>query len=427
MGMFGGCQYAEFSHPANPLERNDPVGVPRTPFCSPVFLMVLRSLHMESFRAHDDSRFSFVPQINLIGGTNGVGKTNIIEAIHYLCLSKSFLAKKDVLAVRHGCSWFQLRGEFEGDRRARLSVRTAYSKTEGKRVFVNGAGLDRIAEFVGTIPVVIYSHLDQALTSGGPEPRRRFLNNVLSQSRPVYLGDLIKYRRVLRQRNELLSRLRNSNVKKQGSEIVSWDRVLIHWGSRLIWARMKFLEEFSDFLERAYKLMGIADDHPAISYTSVGRLDKSVSETEVQEAFAARIQKVAHREMQQGYTAVGPHRDELVFTLNGQLLRDYASQGQHRSFLLAIKLAQYMYLFERLDEHPIMLLDDVFDTLDGARVQVILKILQQDWFGQSFITSAQPDGLAKYVDFADSHNQQFRIEAGKLVQDANNKPHGSDV
>ncbi len=372
---------------------------------------------MESFRAHDNSRFSFTPKINLIGGTNGIGKTNIVEAIHYLCLSKSFLAKKDKFALRHGYPWFQVRGDFEGDQRPALSVRLAYSKADGKRVFVNGATLERIADFVGMIPVVIYSHLDQALTAGGPEPRRRFLNNVLSQARPVYLGELIKYRRVLRQRNELLSRIRNGSVSDPGSQLSSWDSELVRWGSRLIQSRRDFLVEFGTFLERAYELMGIAPDAPAVSYKSksAGRLNADATESEVQEAFAARLRRLARREVQQGFTAVGPHRDDLVFALNGQPLREYASQGQHRSFVLAIKLAQYLYLLERLNEHPIMLLDDVFDTLDVARVRVILNLLQQDWFGQSVVTSAQPDGLAEHVAWTDPLNQRFSLEGKGIV------------
>ena len=372
---------------------------------------------MESFRAHEDTRLCFAPKVNLVGGTNGVGKTNIVEAIHYLCLSKSFIAKKDSFAVQHGCSWFQIRGEFKGDQRPSLAVRLAYSKADGKRIYVNSAILERIADLVGMIPVVIYSHLDQALAAGGPAPRRRFLNNVLSQARPVYLGELIKYRRVLRQRNGLLSRMRHGNANDPNSQLAPWNRELVRWGSRLIRARIMFLEEFGTFLQRAYEMMGIASDAPAVSYTSFGRMDPTASESDVQEAFTARLRRVARRELQQGFTAAGPHRDELVFELHGQPLREYASQGQHRSFVLAVKLAQYLYLFERLDEHPIMLLDDVFDTLDATRVRAILGILEQDWFGQSLITSAQPDSLAEYIAWSDPLNQRLRLRRDGVVTD----------
>ena len=168
--------------------------------------MRLRSLRLLSFRAHDETDVTFAPGVNLIYGPNGSGKTNLLEAIHYLCLSKSFLTSQDPHALRQGCPFFEVEGRFEGEQRPEFTARLVYVPEEGKRIFVNKAPLERLSEVVGMLPVVVFSPADGALTAGGPDERRKFLDNTLSQARPVYLDDLLKYRRALKQRNALLLR-----------------------------------------------------------------------------------------------------------------------------------------------------------------------------------------------------------------------------
>ena len=160
--------------------------------------MILRSLRLRSFRAHTETELELAPSVNLLYGPNGVGKTNVLEAVHYLCLTKSFTASRDRYAVRKEAPYFEVEGKVEEVRQKPMEVRIAYVPGEGKKMFVNGAELDRLADIVGVLPVVIFSPEDADLTAGGPSERRRFVNNILSQARPVYMDDLLKYRRARR-------------------------------------------------------------------------------------------------------------------------------------------------------------------------------------------------------------------------------------
>ncbi|MFQ5570848.1 MAG: DNA replication/repair protein RecF, partial [Rhodothermales bacterium] len=311
--------------------------------------MILRSLRLFSFRAHAETHLSFSPKVNLFYGPNGAGKTNVLEAIHYLCLSKSFIASQDAYVLRKACPYFEVDGLFEGEQRSEIKARLAYVPAEGKRLFVNGAPLERLSQIVGLLPVVVFSPKDQALTAGGPDERRRFLNNIMSQARPVYLDDLLKYRRSLRQRNELLSQYRRAPHAVQPSLLASWSEELVMLGSRVIAARLRFLQEFARFLEEAYQQIEAVAEKPTIEYTTITPLTPDADEAIVAEAYRQRLARVAQRERELGRTLVGPHRDELTFRLDALEVRRYASQGQHRTFGMALKLAQYFYLYDRLE------------------------------------------------------------------------------
>lgn len=377
--------------------------------------MLLRSLRLRNFRAHEDTRVAFAPRINLIGGPNGAGKTNLLEAIHYLCLSKSFLVGQDGCALRQQAPFFELEGLFTGTHRPELGVRLVYVPGEGKRIFFNGAPLERLADLIGTLPVVVLSPADQALTGGPPEERRRFLDNLLSQAYPAYLQDLLQYRRALRQRNELLARLRRYPASVQPSLLISWQEELVTLGSRLIQRRLHFVQEFAAFLAEAHACLGLPAEVPHIEYVTIAPLDPETDLEAIAKAFRARLHRLAPREREQGRTLAGPHRDELVLRLNGLEVRRYASQGQHRIMGLALKLAKFFYLQVRRDEMPLLLLDDVFDGLDRYRAQRILELLQHsEQIEQSFVTSARLDLLQELLTPAVAENRLFWVEAGQV-------------
>ncbi len=377
--------------------------------------MLLRSLRLRNFRAHEDTRISFASRVNLIGGPNGAGKTNLLEAIHYLCLSKSFLATQDVYALRQKAPFFELEGMFSGAHRPELVIRLVYVPGEGKRVFFNGAPLERLADLVGTVPVVVLSPADQALTGGPPEERRRFLDNLLSQAYPAYLQDLLQYRRALRQRNELLAHLRQHPASVQPSLLESWQEELVVLGSRLIYRRLRFVQEFANFLTEAHTYLGLSAEVPRIEYVSVAPLDPESEPETIAAAYRERLYQLAPREREQGRTLAGPHRDQLVLRLNGLEVRRYASQGQHRMMGLALKLAKFFYLRARREETPLLLLDDVFDGLDRYRTRRILDLLQHgDQIQQSFVTSARLDLLEELQSLNTSKNRIFWVEAGKV-------------
>ena len=380
--------------------------------------MILQSLRLLSFRAHAESQAAFAPEVNLIYGPNGAGKTNLLEAVHYLCLSKSFIASRDKYVLRKGAPYFELEGTFSGERRSKLEVRLVYVPGEGKKMFVNGAPLERLSEIVGRLPVVAFSQEDQALTAGGPKERRRFLNNILSQARGTYLDDLIKYRRALKQRNELLKQFQHRRPAPHHDEVLaSWDAELVSLGSRIVARRARFIGAFSRFLEEAYAHVEAIAKRPTIEYDTFTEVPADADEDRVAEAYRRELSDVAQRERERGRTLIGPQRDELVFRLGDLEVRRYASQGQHRTFGMAVKIAKYFYLKDRLEETPILLLDDIFDNLDRRRSTAFLELLQTEAVGQSIITAARRGLFDEVVAFGQPGNGTIRVEEGTVQRD----------
>jgi len=378
--------------------------------------MRLRSLRLLSFRAHAETEVEFAPGVNLLYGANGSGKTNVLEAIHYLCLSKSFLTSTDTHALRQDCPFFEAEGEFEGEQRPHLSVRLVYVPNEGKRIFVNKAPLERLSDVVGMLPVVVVSPADAALTGGGPDERRRFLDNTLSQSQPVYLDDLLKYRRALKQRNALLLSQKRSRSPVDPAALQAWDEELILLGARLMERRRQFIAEFDTFLDEAYAHMEAVGEEPSIEYQTAVELDEGMTAADIAEAYRARLQRLTRSERERGRTLAGPHRDELVFRLGGFEVRPYASQGQHRTFSLALKLAKYYFLRDRLDETPLLLLDDLFGDLDPHRSAVFLRLLQSDAVGQSLVTAARREPFDGTVDFDAPEHRALYVVHGSVTE-----------
>ena len=374
--------------------------------------MRLQSLRLHQFRAHAETTVTFAPKVNLVYGANGAGKTNLLEAIHYLGLTKSWLASQDGVVIHRGAPFFEVSGRLEGGHRE-IDVRLVYVPDEGKRVFVNRSPLDRLTDIVGQVPLVLMAPQDHALTSGGPEERRRFLDNTLSQAKPVYLDDLLKYRRALKQRNALLQTGRRSGRLDAGA-LEAWNEELVTLGARLIARRQRFVADFAGFLAEAYHRMEAASEEPTLEYQTVVPLAKDMDEESISAAFRSRLSAVARRERDLGRTLLGPHRDELVFRLDGYEVRPYASQGQHRTFGMALQLAKFFYLQDRLDETPLLLLDDVFGDLDAHRARVFLELLQSDAVGQSIITGARPEAFEGLVPFEAPEHRAIRVVNGAV-------------
>ena len=389
--------------------------------------MVIQSLRMTSFRAHERSSCDFGTSVNLFHGPNGAGKTNILEAIHYLCLGKSFVTSSDRFVVRKGARYTEVEGTFVRDDGRSMNVRMAYVPGEGKRLFLNRAPLDRLADVVGELPVVVFSPEDASLTAGGPEERRRFMDNLLSQARPIYLDTLLKYRRVLKQRNRLLARLSSSRGLDARAVLASWDHELVRLGSYLVSARMRFVEEYSRYLEHAYRDLEAVAERPTLQYVTIDGVQSSMTEEEIGQVFRERLDESAHRERRRELTLVGPHRDELVFRLDGMLVRRYASQGQHRTFGMSMKLAKYFYLYDQRQERPVLLLDDVFDQLDRSRSAAFLELLQSDRVGQSIITATDVRPFEETVDFLKNGNAAQLVKKGSIGNALADRPYTGEV
>jgi len=225
----------------------------------------------------------------------------------------------------------------------------------------------------------------------------------------VYLDDTLKYRRARRQRNEVLRSYKGRSQSPPASVLEPWTNEVVHLGSRVIHRRLQFLDTFRSYLADAYQRIEAVAERPSITYDTVGTFDPDAETGAIADAFRDALNRRSDAERQRGTTMAGPQRDELVFCLDDLEVRQYGSQGQHRTFGMALKLAQYFYLHDRLDEPPLLLLDDAFGKLDARRTKVFLDLLQSDVIGQSFITATERAPFAKTVDFAADAHRALRV------------------
>ena len=378
--------------------------------------MKVKELSVKSFRAHEASTIKFGLGLNVIHGDNGAGKTNLLEAIHYLGLSKSFVSANDRFVLRKGAQFMEVLGSFEGEQRSALQIRFAFEPGVGKKFFVNKAPLDKVADLVGQIPMVILSPTDYVITAGPPDERRQFLNKTLSQMRSSYLLDLMQYRRSLKQRNALLQNYRFTRRLEPGS-LTAWNDQLSLCGANLIKSRSDFTKQFSGYLADSHALMGDASETPKIRYKTILEPEKllEMEVGDIQQALLDRFQTDAPAELEKGKTMSGPHRDDLEFSLDDMTIRQYASQGQHRTFGLALKLAKFHLLKDTLDETPILMLDDVFGNLDANRTTAFMEMLAKGDLGQVIVTIANLDLFKNFLETTEGDHTFVEISNGKVI------------
>ena len=364
------------------------------------------TLSLTNFRAHSDQSFAFSSKINLLHGPNGAGKTNVLEAVHYAALTKSLLKTSDQLAVRRGADLFEIKAEFASPT-IDLRVRIAYAPSGGKRVSVNGAPLERMADVIGRVPLVAMAPHDYDLTAGPPEERRKFVNNLIGQSRPAYLDDLGRYTRALRQRNELLSAARYRRKPLSSELLAAWTGETARLAAAVAHARATAIDSFGVYVAQAYTLLGEAVERPTLRYRPSGKLDANAladGGEPLETLLFDRLMEDEAGDRERGRTLLGPHRDEILFALDGLEVRRYASQGQHRTFGIALRLAQFFYLRDRTEKMPLLLLDDLFGSLDAQRTHLILELLASEEVGQGLLTHTSPTPVDQTVSFeADEH------------------------
>lgn len=369
------------------------------------------SLKLQNFRNHVETNVNWAPRMNVIIGQNGMGKTNLIDAIHYLCMSRSFVSNSDIYVTNQDATFFMIKGHFEGNIRSSFDVSCSYSRGEGKKIFVNESPLDRLSDLIGMVPVVVLAPGDKKLTSEGPAERRSFIDSFISQISPRYLQDLLSFRKVRRQRNKLLQEFRGSRDVLL-AYLEPWNAQLAEFGSRIIAKRTKVLNRFQDYLAREYEEISGMRHEPRLEYQTF--CEPSEDEETVRERYMAKLEEKCDHEIERELTLIGPHRDEVVFYLDDFELRKFGSQGQHRLFALALKLAQLLYFSDELDDLPIFLLDDVFGDLDAQRTEVLLNALIEH-AGQTFVTAANPIPFDDYITFDGKKNRKYQVEHGKVT------------
>lgn len=382
--------------------------------------MFARSLTLTHFRNHLSTAISgFASGVNVIAGPNGAGKTSILEALSVASLSKSFTGSADLSLVSSGERSYTIQSEFESSLGVGLHVGVEYhvGPPAKKTIHLNNDRLRSSSQLVGEIPIVALSPDNKVITGGAPDERRRFLNLVLSQSSKKYLEDEIEYRKALRQRNSLLADAvkRGTSYESFKETLAPWTQMLIKFAVPIMLRRAEFIEEFRPFLLASYTKLSGGKEEPSFHYapTHIGDWN---GDRDFEAMLRKRFDERQREEFRRGTTLVGPHRDDMLIMIDpDRTARDYASQGQHKTLLVAMKLAEFDYLREATRETPILLLDDVFSELDSTRTQRLLEFIASDEFGQTFISSTTRESFDGMIDFSGDKNRMFVVESGRIV------------
>lgn len=348
--------------------------------------MHIHQLQLTQFRNYNELLLEFNSNINCIYGQNGSGKTNILDALHYLSFTRGFRSSQDKQAVKEGEDFFFNRAILYKEEK-KVHIQCNFIKSKGKKILVNRQPLQKMSEHIGSIPLVAVLPNDTDLIIGPSALRRKFMDMLISQYDRNYLKQLIQYERILSQRNALL-KLFTERGGFDKDQLELWDMQLIPAGMYLHQLRTKFLEEFFPIFLNDFKLIVSEKEIPAISY-------KSAVKDNTYEEWQQILEEQRPKDMVMQYTTKGIHRDDLIFRINEHSVRNFGSQGQQKTFIIALKLAQYRLLQQHTATPPILLLDDIFDKLDEQRLKSIANILDREIEGQIFITDTSRERLAK--------------------------------
>ncbi len=365
--------------------------------------MHLSQLKLIAFKNYEQAKLQLAPQLNAFTGLNGMGKTNLLEAIYYLCMCRSPMGLNDRHLSKHGSDFFRLEGHFVHQEEAHLVV-AKVQPGRRKEFSKNGVVYPLLSEHIGFIPVVFSAPIDLELILEGSEIRRRFLNNSLSQIDPQYLNHLITYNKLLQQRNALLKQFAENRTFNSGLLAIYSHQMLVP-AQYIFEARTQYIASISPHVEALVNTLSSQGEQVEIIYKS------QLDEQRLDQLFEASLEK--DRILQR--TTHGIHKDDLAFLLNGHPVKRFGSQGQAKSLTLALKLAQFERIRTATGKKPLLLLDDIFDRLDAKRVEALLAILAGASFGQVFITDTQSERIEpilqnKFVDY-----RKFSVQEGAVL------------
>jgi len=353
--------------------------------------MIIDSINILNYRNIVECELQFSPKFNCFLGDNGMGKTNVLDAIYYLAITKSHLNTIDSQLVRHGEPFMMLHGEIQDHGTCPRDLIDVTIKPHSKKLFkMNGKAYTKMADHIGKIPVVMVSPIDQTLIVEGSEERRRFMDIVISQCDTRYINALMRYNSVLKNRNEMLKKLNDEGGDESLLEI--YNQQMETEAEYIHEKRREFIKKFVPLFERFYNEICSSREVVELEYES--HMSSGIKLSEM-------LHNVRARDIILGHTTRGIHKDDLKMMIGGYPMKVTGSQGQGKSFVVAMKLAQYMFLKEESGKKPLLLLDDVFDRLDATRVGNIIKIVSSEEFGQIFITDTsrnKVDGLLEGKD-----------------------------
>lgn len=347
--------------------------------------MILQKLSLLNYKNFESKNFEFDPKINCFVGLNGVGKTNVLDAIYHLSFGKSYFNPITLQNIRHGTDFFVVEGLYEKNDRPEKIVVSA-KKGQKKIIKRNGKIYDKFSDHIGFLPLVIISPSDRDLIIEGSDTRRKFIDGVISQEDAKYLQSLLKYNKVLSQRNSLLKYFAANNTF-DGDTLDIYNEQLHSFGTELYQKRRQFIDEFQPiFMERH---MAISNGNETVGL----RYESQLADQPLIELLQQNLQK----DRMSQYTNFGIHKDDLVFEISGHPIKKFGSQGQQKSFLIALKLAQFDFLKAHSQVNPILLLDDIFDKLDEERVGQIIALVDEENFGQLFISDTHAERTEEVI------------------------------
>ena len=359
--------------------------------------MFIKNLKLFNFKNHSEKSFDFSPEINCFVGNNGAGKTNILDALHYLSMAKSFLGNLDAQNILHESDFFAIEAEIQGDEKNDI-IKVQLPK-EGKKIIKkNDKTYERIADHIGFLPSVMISPYDANLISDGSESRRKFLDVMISQTDSDYLFALIQYQKTLQQRNALLKYFaKNRTFDLDSLEI--YNEPLTKFGTQIFEKRQRFVASILPTIQHFYEIISKGNEKVTVIYES------NLNEQNFEEILSENLEK----DRVLTYTSRGIHKDDLRFEMNGNLIKIFGSQGQQKSFLIALKLAQIKRIKDITNKNPILLLDDIFDKLDDNRVSQLIELVNQQNFGQIFITDTHRERTESVVKRINEESKIFQI------------------
>ncbi len=359
--------------------------------------MIIRKLSLYNFKNHSEKTFDLSPQINCFVGNNGVGKTNILDALHYLSVGKSFLGNTDLNNIKKDEDFFSINAEIQNDDSEDI-IKISQPKEAKKIIKKNDKTYDRLADHIGYLPSVMISPYDSNLISDSGESRRKFLDSMISQTDSEYLFGLMQYQKTIQQRNALLKYFaKNRTWDKDSLEI--YDDPITKSGTQIYKKRKNFVEKLNPIVQSFYEIISGGKESVSVVYESHLQED----------SFENLLKESLDRDRMLTYTSKGIHKDDLLFDMDSVLIKKIGSQGQQKSFLISLKLAQMSLVKELTGKTPILLLDDIFDKLDDTRVAQLIKLVNQENFGQIFITDTHRERTESVVKKINEESIIFEI------------------
>lgn len=363
--------------------------------------MILKHLTILNYKNIADADLNFSPKINCFVGSNGEGKTNVLDAIHFLSFTRSATNTIDALNIRHNEEMMMLSGTY--DLNGIDEVFSCGQKIHQKKMFRrNQKAYKRMSEHIGLLPLILVSPYDNELILGGSEERRRFMDMVISQYNSTYLSLLVRYNKALQQRNALLKQEEPAPSEEM---LMAYEEVMAATGEAIFQERTVFIEKLIPVFQRYYTRISESHESVSLSYTSHCQRGPLL---EV-------IQRDRHKDLAMGYSLHGIHKDDLTMLLNGFPIKKEGSQGQNKTFLISLKLAQFDFLQQTGSKtKPLLLLDDIFDKLDSNRVTQIINVVADEEFGQIFITDTNRENLDRILEKSQGDFKIFTVKGGEI-------------